>query len=115
MSPADKSICVCSFIHFWSGHGSVFEPHVTGVAEFAAVGDDPDAEGAALADGAAEAESAAVVDALGAALAVADADGATIPVKSSGTGLELFEQASEQTEMRNANERQWEGRKVGEA
>jgi hypothetical protein len=55
------------------------------------------------------------VDALGVALAAADADGACIPVKSSGTGLELFEQASEQTEMRNARVREWEGRKVGEA
>jgi hypothetical protein len=80
MSPADKSICVCSFIHFWSGHGFVFDPHVTAAAEFAAVGDD-ESVGAALADAAADAvaESAGAADALGAALADAVADG-VIPV-----------------------------------
>jgi hypothetical protein len=117
MSPADKSICVCCFIHFWSGHGFSFEPHVTAAAEFAAVGDDAAADGAALADAAADAEAAdeseGVAEALGAALAVADAEGASIPPVSSGT--ELFEHANEETETRNARAKPWEGRKVGEA
>ncbi len=106
---------MCSFIHFWSGHGFSFEPHVTGAAEFAAIGDDGVADDgdAAVAEADAIDESADGAETVGAALAVADAEGASIPPVSSGT--EPFEQANEQTEMKNANAREWEGRKVGEA
>ncbi len=58
-------------------------------------------------------ESEGVADALGAALAAADADGASIPPVSSGT--EPFEHAKQEIETRNVRARQGEGRKVGEA
>jgi hypothetical protein len=81
------------------------EPHVTGAAEFTGIGDDgvADDDDAAVAEADAIDESADGAETVGAALAVADAEGASMPPVSSGT--EPFEQPREPTAMRNADDR----------